>query len=69
MRTILAALVGAVVLFVLGFVMWIGLDYHWKVMSPLPNFDALVPPNENGSRGTGTPTFTPIMPLLARSAT
>ena len=28
-----------------------------------------VPPNENGSRGTGTPTLTPTMPLVARSAT
>ena len=27
------------------------------------------PPNENGSRGTGTPTFTPTIPALARSIT
>src|SRR5438270_1220512 len=39
------------------------------VMSPWPNFESLVPPNENGSRGTGTPMFTPSMPLVLRSAT
>ena len=33
------------------------------VMSPWPKRESLVPPNENGSRGTGTPTLTPIMPL------
>src|SRR5262245_46329537 len=35
------------------------------VISPCPNFDSLIPPNENGSRGTGTPTFTPIIPAFA----
>src|SRR5438128_9251699 len=39
------------------------------VMSPTPNFDSFHPPNENGSRGTGTPTFTPTMPALACSIT
>ena len=39
------------------------------VMSPTPNFDSFQPPNENGSRGTGTPTFTPTIPALARSMT
>ena len=39
------------------------------VMSPAPNFDSLAPPNEKGSRGTGTPMLTPIMPLVARSLT
>src|SRR6478672_12450218 len=37
------------------------------VMSPTPNLDSFQPPNGNGSRGTGTPTLTPIMPALARS--
>src|SRR3954468_541304 len=32
------------------------------VMSPTPNRDSFQPPNENGSRGTGTPTFTPTIP-------
>src|SRR5215210_6631217 len=39
------------------------------VMSPTPNFESFHPPNENGSRGTGTPTLTPTMPALARSVT
>src|SRR6266513_391124 len=39
------------------------------VMSPTPNFESFQPPNENGSRGTGTPTFTPTMPALACSIT
>ena len=39
------------------------------VMSPCPNLDCFVPPNEKGSRGTGTPTLTPTMPLVARSPT
>src|SRR3954470_3403363 len=39
------------------------------VMSPTPNLDSFHPPNENGSRGTGTPTFTPTIPALARSIT
>src|SRR5690242_14444610 len=39
------------------------------VMSPCPNLDSLLPPKENGSRGTGTPMFTPTMPLVARSLT
>src|SRR3954471_11044176 len=39
------------------------------VMSPTPNLESFQPPNENGSRGTGTPTFTPTMPALARSMT
>src|SRR3954466_13064008 len=39
------------------------------VMSPTPNFESFQPPNENGSRGTGTPTFTPTIPALARSIT
>src|SRR5438132_12181806 len=39
------------------------------VMSPTPNFDSFHPPNENGSRGTGTPTFTPTMPADACSIT
>src|ERR1700741_3875426 len=39
------------------------------VMSPTPNLESFQPPNENGSRGTGTPTFTPTMPALARSIT
>src|SRR6185503_4194924 len=38
------------------------------VMSPWPKREPLLPPNENGSRGTGTPTLIPIMPLSARSA-
>src|ERR1700754_1957863 len=37
------------------------------VMSPTPNLLSFQPPNEKGSRGTGTPTFTPIMPALAFS--
>ena len=41
----------------------------WPVMSPTPNFESFQPPNENGSRGTGTPTLTPTMPALARSVT
>jgi hypothetical protein len=36
MRLILAALVGAVVLFVCGFVMYVVLGYHWKVIHPMP---------------------------------
>ena len=39
------------------------------VMSPTPNFDSFHPPNENGSRGTGTPTLIPTMPALARWVT
>src|SRR5688500_6243820 len=39
------------------------------VMSPTPKRDSFHPPKENGSRGTGTPTFTPIIPALARSIT
>src|ERR1051326_1484248 len=39
------------------------------VMSPTPNFDSFQPPKPNGSRGTGTPTFTPTMPALAFSIT
>ena len=39
------------------------------VMSPTPNFESFQPPNENGSRGTGTPTFTPTIPALAFSMT
>src|SRR5688572_13837909 len=39
------------------------------VMSPVPNFDSFQPPKPKGSRGTGTPTFTPTMPALARSMT
>src|SRR5215467_14452006 len=39
------------------------------VMSPTPNFDSFHPPNENGSRGTGTPTLTPTIPALACSIT
>src|SRR5215510_11630333 len=39
------------------------------VMSPTPNLDSFQPPNENGSRGTVTPTFTPTMPALACSMT
>ena len=38
-------------------------------MSPWPKREPLVPPNENGSRGTGTPTLMPIMPLVAWSLT
>src|SRR6185436_18719178 len=37
------------------------------VMSPTPNFESFQPPNENGSRGTGTPMFTPHMPASKRS--
>src|SRR5690348_830736 len=39
------------------------------VMSPTPKRDSFHPPNENGSRGTGTPTFTPTIPALAFSIT
>src|SRR5260221_6547810 len=39
------------------------------VMSPTPNFDSFQPPKLNGSRGTGTPTFTPTIPALAFSMT
>src|SRR5689334_23889970 len=39
------------------------------VMSPTPNLESFQPPNENGSRGTGTPTFTPTIPAFARSIT
>src|SRR5882724_2672220 len=39
------------------------------VISPTPNLLSFHPPNENGSRGTGTPTFTPIIPALAFSMT
>src|SRR5256714_14819583 len=39
------------------------------VMSPTPNFDSFQPPKPKGSRGTGTPTFTPTMPALAFSIT
>src|SRR5204862_3018852 len=39
------------------------------VMSPTPNFDSFQPPKLKGSRGTGTPTFTPTMPALAFSMT
>src|SRR6266576_5771973 len=39
------------------------------VMSPTPNLESFQPPNENGSRGTGTPTFTPTIPALACSIT
>src|SRR5881397_2590782 len=39
------------------------------VMSPTPNFESFQPPNENGSRGTGTPTFTPTIPAFACSMT
>src|SRR4051812_1693800 len=39
------------------------------VMSPTPNLESFQPPNENGSRGTGTPTLTPTIPALARSIT
>ena len=37
----------------------------FPVISHTPNFDSFHPPNENGSRGTGTPMFTPIIPALA----
>src|SRR6476469_5568319 len=39
------------------------------VMSPPPHLDSFQPPNENGSRGTGTPTLTPTIPALACSMT
>src|SRR4051812_14498462 len=39
------------------------------VMSPTPNFESFQPPKPNGSRGTGTPTFTPTIPALAFSIT
>src|ERR1700693_1593370 len=39
------------------------------VMSPTPNFESFQPPNENGSRGTGTPTLTPTTTALACSLT
>src|SRR5437899_3138378 len=39
------------------------------VMSPWPNFEALMPPKEKGSRGTGTPMLTPTMPAEASRAT
>src|SRR4051812_27355897 len=39
------------------------------VMSPTPNFESFQPPKLNGSRGTGTPTFTPTIPALAFSIT
>src|SRR5688500_12542918 len=39
------------------------------VMSPTPNLESFQPPNENGSRGTGTPTLTPTIPALACSIT
>src|SRR3982751_4604527 len=41
----------------------------FPVISPTPNLLSFQPPNEKGSRGTGTPTLTPIMPALARSIT
>src|SRR3954451_10952321 len=39
------------------------------VMSLDPKRDSFQPPNENGSRGTGTPMLTPIIPALACSIT
>src|SRR3954471_14131964 len=39
------------------------------VMSPTPNLESFQPPNEKGSRGTGTPTLTPTIPALACSIT
>src|SRR5450759_5244569 len=39
------------------------------VMSPTANLESFQPPNENGSRGTGTPTLTPTIPALACSIT
>jgi hypothetical protein len=38
------------------------------VISQAPNFDSFHPPKENGSRGTGTPMFTPTpaVALLVR---
>ena len=36
-------------------------------ISPTPNFESFQPPKENGSLGTGTPIFTPIIPALAFS--
>jgi len=44
-------------------------DTPLPVISPTPNRDSFHPPNENGSRGTGTPTLTPTIPALACSIT
>src|SRR6266496_6728496 len=41
----------------------------FPVISPTPNLLSFHPPNEKGSLGTGTPTFTPIIPALAFSIT
>lgn len=43
MRLILAALIGAVVLFAWGFVSYVVLDYHWRVVHPMPQEDKVVP--------------------------
>ena len=39
----------------------------FPVISPTPNLLSFQPPKLNGSRGTGTPTLTPIIPALALS--
>src|SRR6266581_3108976 len=54
--------------FVVIFFAWVQNSIEPRpVMSPTPNLESFHPPNENGSRGTGTPTFTPTIPALARS--
>ena len=46
------------------------LSAPWPVMSQSPKLESVPgrPPNENGSRGTGTPMLTPIMPARKREA-
>lgn len=41
LRPLLAALIGAVVVFAWGAVSWLALDYHWNVVAPLPNESAV----------------------------
>ena len=38
-------------------------------MFPCPKHESFQPPKPNGSRGTGTPMFTPHMPASTRSIT
>src|SRR5690606_563007 len=39
------------------------------LMFPAPKAESFHPANPNGSRGTGTPTFTPHIPASTRSIT
>lgn len=68
-RMLTAALVGAIIVFVWGFVSWVVLPWHWWAMAPMPNDAAVAEVLKSGIKESGL-YLSPAPPHFAdRAAT